>query len=169
MNKKNNVTEIKLPHVSAETFNILIKSSRDGFTGEVFYRLCDNIPGTVIILKVSGTDEILGGYNPLIWKCGIEGVQAETADSFIFSLKNGNMNQSILSRVKNASNAICCFSNNFSNGPYGPWFGANSLGSYGDINKWRHFADDEEDYDKIRSIDEEFSIDEYEVFQICKI
>ncbi|RIB21095.1 hypothetical protein C2G38_2177582 [Gigaspora rosea] len=113
-------------------FKLLIRGSRDGFTNSVFYRLCDNITATIVILKVSGTDEILGGYNPLIWKGGTVGVQAKTADSFIFSLKNGNMNESLLSR-------------------------------------WRHHLLGENEYDKIRDINGEFSIDEYEVFQICKI
>ncbi|RIB01859.1 hypothetical protein C2G38_2293685 [Gigaspora rosea] len=147
-------------------FKLLIRGNRDGFTGEVFYRLSDNIPGTIVILKVTGTDEILGGYNPLFWKSDTVGVQAETADSFIFSLKNGNMNQSILSRVKNASSAIFCCSLNGSNGP---WFGKNDLGCYDDFKKWYQYSNGFSDYGKIRSIGGEFSIDEYEVFQICKI
>ncbi|RIB15791.1 hypothetical protein C2G38_2318526 [Gigaspora rosea] len=45
-------------------FNLLL---RDGFTREIFHKLCDNIPGTVAIIKVNGTNEILGGYNLLVW------------------------------------------------------------------------------------------------------
>ncbi|RIB22075.1 hypothetical protein C2G38_2243525 [Gigaspora rosea] len=48
-------------------FNLLLRGSKDGFTLEIFHRLCDNIPGTVAIIKVNGTNEILGGYNPLVW------------------------------------------------------------------------------------------------------
>ncbi|RIB22551.1 hypothetical protein C2G38_2173710 [Gigaspora rosea] len=87
-------------------FKLLLRGSRDGFTGEVFHRLCDNIPGTVVVLKIDSTNEILGGYNPLIWKIlnGEDVEFATTADSFIFSLNNGN--QSILSRIKDKSKAI---------------------------------------------------------------
>ncbi|RIB25726.1 hypothetical protein C2G38_2066762, partial [Gigaspora rosea] len=49
-------------------FKLLLRGSRDGFTGEVFHRICDNIPGTVVAVKINSTNEILGGYNPLIWK-----------------------------------------------------------------------------------------------------
>ncbi|CAG8530458.1 23702_t:CDS:2 [Gigaspora rosea] len=85
-------------------FKLLLRGSRDGFSSEVFHRLCDNIPGTVVVIKINSTNEILGGYNPLIWqisnhKNGYE--YATTADSFIFSLKNENLNQSILSRIQN--------------------------------------------------------------------
>ncbi|CAG8603708.1 10190_t:CDS:1, partial [Scutellospora calospora] len=99
-------------------FKLLFRSSRDGFNGETFHRLCDNIPGTVTVIKINNipgtvtvikinnTNEILGGgYNPLIWKVGIW-TYSKTADSFIFSLKNGNLNQSILSHVSNQSKAI---------------------------------------------------------------
>ncbi|RIB22554.1 hypothetical protein C2G38_2295066 [Gigaspora rosea] len=47
-------------------FKLLLRGSRDGFTGELFHRLCDNIPGTVVVVKIDSTNEILGGYNPLI-------------------------------------------------------------------------------------------------------
>jgi hypothetical protein len=47
--------------------------------------------GTLVIIKVKGTDEILGGYNPLMWDKNTSGVFKETNDSFIFSLKNGNV------------------------------------------------------------------------------
>ncbi|RIB27299.1 hypothetical protein C2G38_2062380, partial [Gigaspora rosea] len=49
-------------------FKLLLKGSKDGFTGGIFHRICDNIPGTVIVIKINSTNEILGGYNPLIWK-----------------------------------------------------------------------------------------------------
>ena len=44
-----------------------------------------------MIVKVKGTDEILGGYNPLAWdntNLFSSGKWMETKDSFIFSLKN---------------------------------------------------------------------------------
>ncbi|RHZ49363.1 hypothetical protein Glove_522g35 [Diversispora epigaea] len=45
------------------------------------------------------TDEILGGYNPLVWdNTNNNTVFMQTRDSFIFSLKNDNIQNSILSR-----------------------------------------------------------------------
>ncbi|RHZ76307.1 hypothetical protein Glove_199g72 [Diversispora epigaea] len=60
---------------------------------------------TVLIMKVKGTDEILGGYNTLIWDADNYGCR-KTSDSFIFSLKNGGIQNSILSRIKIRENTI---------------------------------------------------------------
>ncbi|RIB14774.1 hypothetical protein C2G38_2143888 [Gigaspora rosea] len=51
-------------------FNLLLRGSRDGFTFETFHRLCDNI--TLVVIKVNGTNEILGAYNPLVWTSMIQ-------------------------------------------------------------------------------------------------
>ncbi|RHZ69960.1 hypothetical protein Glove_276g19 [Diversispora epigaea] len=59
---------------------------------------------SVVVVKVKGTDEIIGGYNPLTWDNTLDGKVnkwMEIKNSFIFSLKNGNTQNSILSRVKN--------------------------------------------------------------------
>ena len=51
------------------------------------------------------SNEILGGYNPIIWKsnCNFE----TTKDSFIFSFKNkDNTENYILSRVMDETGAI---------------------------------------------------------------
>ncbi|RIB12137.1 hypothetical protein C2G38_2201513 [Gigaspora rosea] len=48
-------------------FKLLLRGSRDGFTNESFWNLCDQQTNTVLIIKVNGTDEILGGYNPTYW------------------------------------------------------------------------------------------------------
>ncbi|RGB35240.1 hypothetical protein C1646_759560 [Rhizophagus diaphanus] len=39
--------------------------NRDGFTPKEFYELCDGKPNTVKFINVNGTEEILGGHNPL--------------------------------------------------------------------------------------------------------
>ncbi|RIB05363.1 hypothetical protein C2G38_2253853 [Gigaspora rosea] len=149
-------------------FKLLLRGNRDGFSGEVFHKLCDNIPGTVVVVKINSTNEILGGYNPLTWKVSNAtlGEYATTADSFIFSLKNENLNQSILSRVKNTFNAL--FYRKIS---YGSWFSYCDLG----MGKYPNFTLKEWyceslNYEKpIRNTSGWFFIDEYEVFQICKI
>ncbi|RIB19683.1 hypothetical protein C2G38_2141527 [Gigaspora rosea] len=144
-------------------FKLLLRGGRDDFTGETFHRICDNIPGTVIVLKVSNTDEILGGYNPLVWKYdnSFPGKYDATADSFIFSLKNGNIEETILSRVNCASNAIY-----YGTRSQGPWFSGSDLGMGSVLKRWycSKYA-----YDKpIRSSTGWFFIDDYEVFQIYK-
>ncbi|CAG8782470.1 2048_t:CDS:1, partial [Racocetra persica] len=45
-------------------FKLLFRN-RGGFDRKVFFDKCRNINDTIILLKVEGTGEILGGYNPL--------------------------------------------------------------------------------------------------------
>ncbi|CAG8435988.1 17145_t:CDS:2 [Funneliformis caledonium] len=46
-------------------FNLLLRGSRDNFKCSTFHRLCDNQGPALIVLKVKGTGELLGGYNPI--------------------------------------------------------------------------------------------------------
>ena len=68
--------------------------------------MCHGHASTVVIMKVIEINEILGGYNPLIWDNNTNGCYRETRDSFVFSLKNNNILNSIISRVKNTQYAI---------------------------------------------------------------
>ncbi|RHZ71559.1 hypothetical protein Glove_256g160 [Diversispora epigaea] len=87
-------------------FKLLVRGNRDGFDVKTICDICDKVPNTVFILRVEGTEEILGGINPLEldnsnnrWK--------KSKHSFVFSLKTANMKNSILSRiVKNFDYAI---------------------------------------------------------------
>src|SRR6266542_4825814 len=77
-------------------FKLILRGSRDGFSPSKFHEICDNQSHTVSIIKVKNSDEILGGYNPIIWKS--DSSYGITKDSFIFSFKKKD---SILSRVIN--------------------------------------------------------------------
>ena len=66
-------------------FNLLLRGSQDGYGPKDFHGLCDDKPNTVIFIKVEGTEEILGGYNPSIWKSS--GGYTQSC-SFIFSFKD---------------------------------------------------------------------------------
>jgi hypothetical protein len=91
--------------VSTYKFKLLFRGSRDGLTREKFHEICDNHSRTVIIVKVKGSNEILGGYNPIEWK-DVYSNYRTTKDSFIFSFDRNY----ILSRVVNEEKAI---ENNF--------------------------------------------------------
>ncbi|RHZ60971.1 hypothetical protein Glove_350g47 [Diversispora epigaea] len=85
-------------------FELLVRGSRDGFDVKTIYEICYKISKTIIVLKVEGTGEILGGYNPLEWVKNIS--RHENAqNSFSFSLKTENLKSSILSRVKSSGNS----------------------------------------------------------------
>ncbi|RHZ71576.1 hypothetical protein Glove_256g115 [Diversispora epigaea] len=88
-------------------FKLLVRGSRDGFDIKTIYNICDKVSKTIIILKVEGTGEILGGYNPLEWENNNDQWK-KIKDSFIFSLKTANLKNSILSSAsENNGFAIC--------------------------------------------------------------
>ncbi|RIB00200.1 hypothetical protein C2G38_2235180 [Gigaspora rosea] len=91
-------------------FKLLLRGSRDGFTRDSFWNLCDKQKNLVIVIKVKDTDEILGGYNPVGWDKMLNSYKS-CEESFTFSLKNGAVQTSILSRVKSTHDAIYSFEN----------------------------------------------------------
>ncbi|RHZ82240.1 hypothetical protein Glove_110g123 [Diversispora epigaea] len=141
-------------------FNLIIRGSRDGFGSDIFWKLCNQKTNVVVVAKIKDTedtDEIIGGYNPIGWNSNLIGRVSEIKDFFIFSLKNKNNKNFILSRVKGNTAFI-----NYLN--LGPCFD-NYLYMSG---KFFH-AYKTENYEKlIRKTYGRFSIDDYEIFQISK-
>ncbi|RIB05254.1 hypothetical protein C2G38_614012 [Gigaspora rosea] len=147
-------------------FKLLFRGSRDGFTRDSFWNLCDKQKNLVIVIKVKDTDEILGGYNPIGWDKALYGLKS-CKESFTFSLKNCAVQSSILSRVKDTVNAIHCSKNS------GLIFSC-SLYMYNSNRNNRCYCYEETSfYEKL--IREKstyvsscsfFSVEEYEIFQI---
>ncbi|RGB42398.1 hypothetical protein C1646_751052 [Rhizophagus diaphanus] len=148
---------------SSYEYKLLFRGSRDGFLRNKFHKICDHKSRTITIIKVKGSNEILGGFNPIEWmsdkRWGI------TKDSFIFSFNNDRIEDYILSRVMNENFAI----NN--GGDCGPSFGI------GDLSIWKasNFRGINYDsswseinfYEKpIRKTKNVFGVGECEVFQI---
>src|SRR3989442_11823715 len=73
-------------------FNLLYRASRDGNTTAAFHQKCDNKGATIFIAKVTNSEQIVGGYNPLFWDSSAN--YKSTNDSFIFSFTNRNDFQS---------------------------------------------------------------------------
>src|SRR5207248_10095480 len=65
------------------SFNLLYRASRDGNTPEAFHEKCDNKGATIVIVKIKGSEQIVGGYNPFDWDSSNS--YKTTTDSFIFS------------------------------------------------------------------------------------
>ncbi|EXX60980.1 uncharacterized protein OCT59_029411 [Rhizophagus irregularis] len=145
-------------------YELLLRGSRDGFSLNKFHELCDNKSNTVTFIKVKGTGEILGGYNPIIWKFSNSSDWGQSLDSFIFSFKDKDkFNNPILSRVKNMDNALYFDSN------YGPSFGDSDL----KLSNYRCYSTDpfnfnynecrQKHYEKtIRDTQGEFHVEDYE-------
>jgi hypothetical protein len=156
--------ELYLPY----EFKLLLRGSKDGFTSKKFHELCDDKLCTVTFIKVGNTGEIIGGYNPSVWRSHSVGKYFRTKDSFIFSFKNkNNFKDSILSYVVDTECALY-----YSNG-CGPTFGKTDI----NINVLGRYESEEYDfcfcnqysYEKeIRNTNDEFLIEDYEVFQILK-
>jgi hypothetical protein len=137
-------------------FKLIFRGSLYGFTNKKFHEICDNQSHTITIIKVKGSDEILGGYNPIAWKS--EGGYIEAKNSFIFSFKDGVENYT-LGRIAHEEleyGALFYASN------YGPSFGDDLCISGDGGHCTERFYDKQIKYD-------DFSIEEYEVFQIIDL
>lgn len=147
-------------------FKLIYRASDNGFSAKKFYSFCKEIPKTVVIIKVKGTDEIFGGYNPLSWYRPNSRAFGfvETNGSFVFSLKNGSIRESILSRVRNPTYAI-----NYS--PYtehrGIDFGGGDLKMKFDPTCRCCCIQTSYEY-KIRNIRDDFDVEDYEAFQVVR-
>ncbi|RIB04225.1 hypothetical protein C2G38_2222944 [Gigaspora rosea] len=145
-------------------FKMLLRGTRDGFTLQSFWNLCDKQSNTVVVIKVNGTDEILGGYNPIQWDKSVGWSRCNGC--FIFSLKNGAIQSSILSRVKPSYDAIYCHYS------YGPTFGGGHDLYMGDNSNQNNnsycYHNTYEKAIRNQSGQSFFCVEEYEIFQIQK-
>ncbi|RHZ85093.1 hypothetical protein Glove_71g120 [Diversispora epigaea] len=156
-------------------FELILRGTKDGFAPQTFWNICHGHAHTVVVAKVKETDEIIGGYNPLAWDNTYNGKHSKwmkTNDSFIFSLKNGNIQNSILSRVKDTEYAIKNV-NKIYQKDYGPYFGfgfclhSNKTNFNLDNTSFSNLTNNL--YEKpIRTLSTDFSVDNYEVFKVRK-
>ncbi|RIA94672.1 hypothetical protein C1645_864298 [Glomus cerebriforme] len=148
-------------------FRLLIRGSQDGFNYRLFSSKCVDKGPTIVVMRVSGSRQIIGGYNPATWKHKNSrgSYFINCIDSFIFSFNAPGMNN-IISRIKDYNNAIRYLSNGFT----GPAFGDGDLVITGE-----NFKIDKSCYCKkssyqesIMESNEKFSVNEYEVFELVK-
>ncbi|RIB18873.1 hypothetical protein C2G38_2183421 [Gigaspora rosea] len=134
-------------------FKLLIRGSIDGFTSKTFWKLYDEQTNVAVVMKVKGTDEIPGGYNPVGWdKPTRRRIHKYCDDAFIFSLKNGNIENSTISRNPFDENRCHC------------WY--NSKYTY--YERIRDTSLYTVEPDRNNGKISRFSVEEYEVFQIFK-
>ncbi|RHZ60977.1 hypothetical protein Glove_350g71 [Diversispora epigaea] len=170
-------------------FELILRGSKDGFAPQTFWNICHGHAKTVVVMKIKGTDEILGGYNPLAWAWDENNIHLEniqnirnflynnnnrwmrTNDSFIFSLKNGNIQNSILSRVNNIECAIGVPDKQNQNiqGPrFGNFYLCSSRSNF--LDNGVHYYSGNSYYEKLirNSSSCNFSIVNYEVFKVVE-
>nr|CAG8510427.1 13496_t:CDS:2 [Entrophospora candida] len=141
---------------------LLLRGTRDGFTPKIFHQKCDLKGPTITVLKIKGTNEILGGYNPLSWKSPDNSEHSKTSDSFIFSLNKKNLNNSTIARPTDSEPI-------YNNSDYGPCFQYDLCLDGNDFREECQCLCTQGCYDKhIRKNKNYFSVEEYEVFQIIR-
>ncbi|CAG8601703.1 1183_t:CDS:2 [Gigaspora margarita] len=153
-------------------FKLLLRGSKDGFTRELFWNLCNKKANTVTVMNVkskNNIERIFGGYNPLEWDNSKKGWN-RCHDSFVFSLKNTAIQNSILGRVKNPAKAF------YNDTAYGVYF-AHQLGMFvynynGQVNGRytrynSNYCEEQIDVGPPKT-PQYYFVNEYEVFQIHK-
>lgn len=103
-------------------FKLLLRGSRDGFTPQTFHEKCDNTGPNLVVLKIHGDNQVIGGYNPIGWKSLKTNRWQYTEKSFLFSFGNrGNLDDAKLSKVQSGCEAI------YDDPSFGPCFGKTDL------------------------------------------
>ncbi|RHZ59687.1 hypothetical protein Glove_362g67 [Diversispora epigaea] len=140
-------------------FKLLVRGSKDGFDVKTILEICDKVSNIVIVLKVEGTEEIIGGYNPLeIYNENIFGWRS-SKNSFIFSLKTENLKNSFVSRVTNFNFAVYYdLGHSFFD------FGK-ELNLRGNLKTKSSYCSSLYYEKPIRSNEDKFSVEEFEVFK----
>jgi len=142
-------------------FNLIFRTSRDGFDNGSFYAKCGDKKATIFVVKIKNSIQIIGGYNPLNW-IGNRIIK-NTQDSFIFSFKDFNdINTGKIGRIIKSQHAVYCYNK------WGPTLGWNGISC--DLNICNNFKGGSSvitSYPNI-NIPESFVIDDCEVFHIIR-
>ncbi|PKC06839.1 hypothetical protein RhiirA5_419024, partial [Rhizophagus irregularis] len=141
-------------------FNLLYRASRDGNTPAAFHAKCYNEGPTIVIVKISNSEKLVGGYNPFKWDSSNQ--DKSTKDSYIYLFTDRIDTKS--AKVSYSEGDNYSIRNLVS---HGPGFGGGSdLIEYLD-SKWYSYPSNS--YPKIDGIPTGgFNVDDYEVFQVIK-
>ncbi|CAG8448188.1 13586_t:CDS:2 [Acaulospora morrowiae] len=143
-------------------WRLLYRASRDGFSAADFHARCDNCGACVVVIKVRGHSQVIGGYNPLGWYYYLTGY-ISTSDSFVFSMDASRDPENFeLNRVKDPDNAI------YQDRNRGPTFGYPDLSVSDRCNEnSRSNYEPKSYYIQNRTTPiPSFYVDDYEVFQV---
>ena len=99
-----------------DSWSLLYRGTRDGFSANSFHLKCDGHLSTLTILKASGTSYIFGGFTSQAWQSPTPARVKADPNAFLFSLINKD-NTPCLMRTSDVDQSIVC------NPSYGPVFG----------------------------------------------
>ncbi|GBC09562.1 hypothetical protein RclHR1_08990006 [Rhizophagus clarus] len=154
--KKNEYTTETIPY----QFNLLYRASRDGNTPIAFHHRCNNKGATIVIVKINGTEQIVGGYNPLDWDSSSS--YKNTTNSFIFSFGDRKNIGSVKAGYSNGTNSIGCYPE------YGPVFGGGFYTQNATNWSITDYSNYSMSYSYIGIPTGSVTVDDYEVFQVRK-
>lgn len=103
-------------------FELLYRSSRDGWTGQNFHAKCDNKGRTITIIETP-EGGVVGGYTNAIWKS--KGGSSCANKAFLFAMSGFGLSSPCKMKLKDASNYAI-----YDNSNYGPTFGSNTRSYY---------------------------------------
>ncbi|CAG8473850.1 1409_t:CDS:2 [Acaulospora morrowiae] len=153
-----NVIEIRKKHIKPEVFGVIVKYLYGGIIA------LENLEASMIFELMVAANEFfldeLDGKNSIKNTKSRQDNWSSTRDSFIFSLSEGKC---ILSRVSNPGYAF------YYNARWGPNFGNHDLKMTGNYRNGKGTECKQVNYEKpIRKSNGPFSIDDYEVFEVCQ-
>ncbi|CAB4444580.1 unnamed protein product [Rhizophagus irregularis] len=138
-------------------FNLLYRASRDGNTAAAFHAKCDNKGATIVVAKITNSEQIIGGYNPLFWDSS--NGNKNVKDSFIFSFMNNLHSVNVAYSIDNCH--VACHSK------YGPIFGNNlGLNFLKGPDIWAYVSGSK--YYSPLDLPRNINVDDYEVFHVIK-
>jgi hypothetical protein len=133
-------------------FNLIYRDSQDGMDLDAFHGKCDHKEKTLVVAKIKDTEQLVGGYNPLVWEK--KGSWKDGKNSFLFSFSDRKVIQTAkLGYNNNKDDQKIIHSNKFGNGP--------DLLIEGN-GTWKCNSDS---YSKL-DVPKEFNVDDYVVFQV---
>ncbi|CAG8549105.1 9978_t:CDS:2 [Ambispora leptoticha] len=172
-------------------FKLVFRASRENFSLKILRQELLDVP-MIIVAKVSGTGEVVGGYTPTMTSKQPNKYIA-TKDSFIFSFRvdrefSGNLDDeySNIDGIKNRGSTmkkthapikhvlsrvlLNCWERAVTDISFGFLsFGMSDLRIGGILNPKSAYCKRESYELRIRNVDGPFHIDEYEVFQVLKV
>ncbi|KAF0457448.1 kelch-like protein 17 [Gigaspora margarita] len=168
------ISSIYEPWDNPYEFKLLLRGSRDGFSGSEFHEKCDSRATTITVMKVHGTGEIIASQSSSTsndisqaypFSSSITSTSSNMSQNFSdFSRSSSPTgSRNIISRVRDPARAINYYKN------YGPSFGRDDLKMAGNFKLDSRCCCKQGDYEfPIRENTGYFSVDEYEVFSVYR-
>jgi hypothetical protein len=140
-------------------FKLIYRASKDGKTAKSFHKKCDKKGPTIVIIKIKGSKQIIGGYNPFSWDTSKS--YKYTTDSFMFTFTDRRNTKTGKISYSNGTYSIGCYPT------HGPIFGGD-FSCKDCANIWR-FNNYFHSYPDINIPKGSIQVDDYEVFQVINL